>query len=307
MRDPQQIKDGKVNDALLTQEEYQKLRQKVVKALRQKLVVRQIFRDLYSAPLGIGVEEFGYDKETDMSAAEVAYEFKHFSEDIPETTRGTIKIPLLAKKFFIPRRTLAASRRLGRPLDSRSANSAAYRVANLENQLIFQGWASDGSNYDINGFYQAAGNDYSTSKDFGTAGNAIDAVSGAIALLNNDEVYGPYTLFLNPTQFGELAASVLSSGVREIEVVKALLSAEEEGTTAPRNIRSGKIYGVPYITAGTGLLIGNVPEFAEIVVGADADTEIWEHPDHIGTKGMVFEALVPIVYEPNALSKLSSI
>lgn len=305
MRDPKNLTEG-FSDYLVTEEEYEYLREKVIEATRQRLIARKILGDLYTKPLGLGVEQYAYDSETDVSTAEVAYEFKHFSEDLPTLTRGTIKIPILAKAFEIPRRALEASRRLGRPLNVRAASSAAYRVSYLENSIVFNGWAEDGSNYDINGLYQAAGNDYSTSKDFGTAGNAKTAVAGAIALLNADGIYGPYTLLLHPTQFAELAASTISGVGREIDVVKALLAAEDEGAGGGGPARLGKIYSCPYLTDGTGLLIGNAPNIAEIVVASDLTIEVWEKKP-VGTAGLVFEAVVPVVYETNALCKLSNI
>ncbi|RLF08090.1 MAG: hypothetical protein DRJ60_01175 [Thermoprotei archaeon] len=306
MRDPKTLQNVASHDYLVTEEEYQYLEERVKQALRQRLIVRKIFADLYTKPLGIGVEEYAYDKETDVGVAEVAYEFKHFTKDLPTVTRGTIQIPILAKMFEIPRRALEASRRLGRPLNTRAANSAAYRVAYLENSIVINGWASDGSNYDINGFYQAANNDYSTSKDFGTAGNAKTAVAGAIALLNADGIYGPYTLLLHPTQFAELAASVISGVGREIDIVKALLAAEDEGGARGGPARLGKIYSCPYLTDGTGLLIGNAPDIAEIVLGEDIQIEVWEKKP-VGTEGIVFEAVVPVIYQTDAFCKLSSI
>ena len=55
---------------------------------------------------------------------------------------------------------------------------SAYKVADKIDNLLLNGWTADGTNYDIEGLYQAADNNYSTSKDFGTAGNAMAAVSG---------------------------------------------------------------------------------------------------------------------------------
>jgi len=192
------------------------------------------------------------------------------------------------------RRDVESSKRYGTPLNTAAASSAAYRVAYAENELALLGWAKDGSTYDINGLYQAANNDYSSAADFGTAGNAIAAVSAALGKLLDDQISPPYNLVLHPTQYAELAGSVLDNGDRELVHV--------------RDIIGGDIFTTPYITDGTGMLLAS-PEarFFELVVAQDITVETEELPKTRNTFGRVFECVVPVVYDANAICRLSSI
>jgi len=46
----------------------------------------------------------------------------------------------------------------------------------------------------------------------------LAAVAGAIDLMQADNITGPYNLVLNPTQYMELATSILGSGAGEREI-----------------------------------------------------------------------------------------
>jgi len=127
-------------------------------------------------------------------------------------------------------------------LNTASANSAAYRVTNLENNVVINGYAPDGSNYEVKGLYQSVGQT-TAGADFGTAGSAIATVQAALTLFDADDIYGDFDLLLNPVQYNELAVSLFganSEGVAELPMVKELIG--------------GNIYKVPFLTAGTGMM-----------------------------------------------------
>ncbi|MHC1602350.1 MAG: family 1 encapsulin nanocompartment shell protein [Methermicoccaceae archaeon] len=276
----------------LTPEQYRQVKQEVVIAARRANVARKLMA--VRGPLGLGVQQYSYDTLTELSEAIISHIFETRDVDAPNLTRTNVNIPVLQKTFELQRRDVESSRRFGTPLNTAAASSAAYRVAYAENELAILGWAKDGSTYDINGLYNAAGNDYSTTKDFGTAGNAIDAVAGAMGLLLDDNIAPPYNLVLNPTQYAELTASVLSNGDREITHVKEIIG--------------GDIFVTPYITDGTGMLLAQ-PEarFFELVVAQDLTVETEELPKTKNVFGRVFECVVPVVYDVNAICKLSDI
>ena len=106
---------------------------------------------------------------------------------------------------------LAACQLGGYDIDTRTANSAAYRVGNLENEVVLDGFAPDDSTYQIKGIYQSAGNSYTTSADFGTAGKATTAVSGGSKTAAADEIVSDFDLYINPEQYIELASSIFGS------------------------------------------------------------------------------------------------
>ena len=278
--------------ATLTTEQYRQVKTEVVVAARRANVARKLMA--VRGPMGLGVQQYSYDTLTELSEALKSYIFEDRDTDNPNLTRTNVDIPILQKSFELQRRDVESSKRFGTQLNTAAATSAAYRVAYAENELALIGWAKDGSTYDIDGLYEAAGNTYGGS-DFGTAGNALDAVAGGMGVLLADNIAPPYNLVLHPTQYSELAASVLSNGDREITHVKEMLGG-------------GDIFTTPYITAGTGMMLA-MPEarFFELIVAQDLTVETETLPKTKNIFGRVFEAVAPVVYDSNAISTLTGI
>ena len=271
---------------------YRKIKEEVVITARKQNIARKIIPT--RGPIGgIGIQQFSYDVLSEVSDAVLTWNFESESEDIVNFTRTNVNIPILHKEFQINRRDLESSRQFGTPLNTIAANSAAYKVTNLENELVILGYSSDGTNYDINGLYNAAGNSV-TGSDFGTAGNALSTVADAMAALMDDNIYPPYNLVLHPTQYAELQASIYTGGVSEFDKVKAMIG--------------GDIFVTPFITAGTGMLLAR-PEarFFELVIAKDLTVETEVLPKTKNLWGIVYEAVVPVVYDSNAICKLTSI
>jgi uncharacterized linocin/CFP29 family protein len=293
-------------DYNLTSEEYKFIQTQFVTAIRTQLKARRIFENWFTPEMGEGVQEYGYDTISEMSAAEIAMNFKDPSLDVLNITRSTAKLPVIQRGFLMPRRMIATSRRSGTDLETRYSDEAGYQIGKQENTLIFQGWALVAGTYDINGFYQGAGSDYSTSKDFATAGNPSAAIAGSIALSEAQSIYGPYKNILNTVQMAQLNASVLSSGVREKEVYRDLLNDDEDDLPSEGAAFKGVLTKAPQITAGTGLLVGNNPVGAKILMAADARLETWPYPPK-GTAGLAWSSLVPLIYNAYTFTKMSVI
>lgn len=276
---------------MLTTEQYRQVREDVVIAARRANVARKLMA--VRGPLGLGVQQYSYDRLTEISDAIISHIFEARDTDVPNLTRTNVDIPVLQKTFELQRRDVESSRRYGTPLNTAAAASAAYRVAYAENELALLGWAKDGSTYDIDGLYQAAGNTVAGS-DFGTAGSAIDTVADAMGALLDDDIAPPYNLVLHPTQYAELVGSVLSNGDRELSHV--------------RDVIGGEVFPTPYITEGTGMVLAQ-PEarFFELIVAQDLTVETEELPKTRNLFGRVFECVVPVVYDANAICKLSGI
>ena len=166
-------------------------------------------------------------------------------------------------------------------------------MACAENTLALLGWSRDGSTYDINGLYNGAGNTI-TGSDFGTAGNAISTVADAMGELMADEIFPPYNLLVHPTQYAELAGSVLTNGDREVSHVKEVIG--------------GSLIPTPFITDGTAMLLAS-PEARhfELVVAQDLTVETWEDAETGDLRGRVFECVVPAIYDANAICAITGV
>ena len=277
-------------------EYYRQIKDAIVFTARKQAVARKII-NTRNISGGIGVQQWTYDTANEVSDALLTYQFTDTAEDWIELARMDVPIPLLHKEYSISRRDLAAAARGGFGISTATVSSAAYKVMNLENQLILNGFAADGTNYDIKGLYQSAGNSYITQKDFGTSGNPLAAVAGAIDLMQADNITGPYNLVLNPTQYMELATSVLGSGAgeREMAMVKEIL----EG---------GSIYSTSFQAAETGMLLADASAgFFEMIVAQDMTTETEVLQKSKDLWGRVYECVIPVVYDANAICKLTNI
>ena len=184
---------------------YRQIKDRIVFTARTQSVARRLINARLVGG-GIAVQQWTYDQANEVSDALLTYAFTDTAEDQIELSRTDVPIPVLHKEFRIGRRDLAAAQRGGFALNAATASSAAYKVMNLENSMVLNGYAADGSNYDIKGLYQSAANTKSGA-DFGIAGNALESIAGAIELMMADEITGPYNLTLNPTQYMELAIS----------------------------------------------------------------------------------------------------
>lgn len=278
--------------------------------IRQEIVGRNLIAMAPGSPFGFGVQKIDFNKLVDMSAAELSMTMTE-NADIIGLTNDTLPIPILHKEWEINRRDLASSKRNGTPLDTVGPETAASKVAALEDSLIIDGWSADGTNYDFNGLYQSASNDYSTTKDFGTAGNAILAVKGGIALLLADHIKPPYNITLNQVQYAEiLGPRAATSDKTELEIVQDMLrgGGGNNDSTPFGPQAGGNIFVTDVMTAGTAL-ISAMPNtrYADLAIGLDITNEYEFLPKSRNAFGRVFECLIPRIKEANAFCKLSSI
>ncbi len=281
---------------VLPPETYMKIKEGIVKNARKHSIARQII-GVRPLNAGVGLQQWTYDTLTEVSDAQITYAFTETGEDVADFGRSHVPIPVIHKEFRIGYRDIVAAQRGGYPLQASTADSAAYKVMLQENAMLLNGYSADGSTYDIKGLYQSANNSESTSKDFGTAGNAMAKVQLAITELIADDIYGPYNLVLNPTQFMELAVSVLGSGAgdREINMVRELL----EG---------GQIYSTPFQTVDTGMLLAQPGSgFFEAVMPVDMTVRTETLQKSRDEWGQVYECIVPVIYDADAICKLTKI
>lgn len=281
----------------IPEEYYTQVRDSIIDTIRKQSISRQML-PARLVPGGIGTQQFTFDTATEVSEAMLSWAFVDNAEDVVGRGREHVPIPVLHKEFRIGRRDLAAAMNGGYDLDTRSANSAAYKVAMLENELVVDGFAPDDSTYEIKGIYQSAGNSYSTSADFGTPGKALTAVEGALNKLYEDDIDMNFDMYLHPTQYLELATSVFGQaleGSQEMPMVEKLLG--------------GNIIKTSWLTAGTGLIMpSECPNyFGELIIAQDATVEFEVMPKSKDLWGRVYECVVPVIYEENAFCTLTTI
>jgi len=160
-----------------------KLDEKLVSPLRQVLKGRKLVS--VTSPQGFGITNVDWGKITEMSGGMVSYSFTSGNTDQIDATLVNSKIPVYWKDYEIDRRIFEGWRQRGIDIDAANAIAAAYAAAKVEDAAIINGVTNDGTNYDILGLYQGAGNDYNTATTLGTFGNATTALAGAINLMDD--------------------------------------------------------------------------------------------------------------------------
>jgi uncharacterized linocin/CFP29 family protein len=280
---------------VLPPETYMKIKEGIVKAARKQTIAREII-GVRPLNAGIGLQQWAYDTMSEVSDAQITYAFTDTGEDVIDLARTHVPIPVIHKEFRITYRDIVTAQKGGYPLSTNTAESAAYKCMLAENNMLLNGYSRDGSNYDINGLYQGAGNSEATSKDFGTAGNALSKVQLAIIQMLNDNIYGPYNLVLNPTQYMELAVSILGSGAGEAEMPMV------------EKLIGGRIFSTPFQTAATGMLLAQPYQgFFEAVMPVDMTVRTVTLEKTRDEWGQVYECLVPVIYNSDAICALTNI
>jgi uncharacterized linocin/CFP29 family protein len=284
-------------DEPLTTEQGQYIKEKAVFSARRTFVGRKLFGTALRKIDG-GAQTFGYDTLTEVADAALDFSWPgRQSQDIVNLARTTVAIPNLHKEFEINKLDLASSRMTGTPVNTSTAESAAYKVAYLEDSLLILGYSADGTTYEINGLYNAAGNSEATALDYGTAANIVTSINNTIALLLADNILPPYNLTLNPTQYAQTLVLISNTAVSYRQWIE-------------QSLQGGSIHVTPAITAGTAMMTKVNPEgMFEYVLAEDINTETETLSIKEGNNlfGRVYVRGLPIVYDSNAICKMTSI
>lgn len=276
----------------------------LIRPLQQRFIGRKLLpKNNELSGKGIGMESVDVWTLAQMAAATTSLGLPTGYGDTADVTSDTLNLPILAEPFVLPRRMYESYKMKGIGIDSDLSILAAYQVQLAEEALILDGWKPDGTNYVINGLYQAAGNAEATADDFGTYGNATEKVTLAKSQLEADSVYGPYNLVLNQVQYNQLLASESTTGNPEWDRVMSVLN---DGGSGP-----AQIFSSPVQTAATGMMLA-VPDktYFDLVIPQEYKNQLNEDPklgDLSPLYGMVYESIAPRIKHTNAICTLTNI
>lgn len=284
-------------DEQLTVEQGAYIRQQAVEAARRTFIGRRLFSTSVRK-IDAGAQTFGYDTLTHVSDASLDMSWPgRASQDLVNLARSTVSIPTIHKEFEINKLDLASSRMAGTPLNTTTVESAAYKVAYFEDTLLIKGYSPNGTAYTINGLYEAAGNDDASDLNWGTATNIATSINNGINLLMQDNILPPYNLTINPAQYVAARVFIANTAVSYLQWIE-------------ESLQGGSIYVTPAISAGNGLLSAANPNgMFEYVLSEDlsTETEVLSIKEGNNLFGRVYIRGLPVVYDANALCKLSDI
>ena len=240
--------------------------------------------------MGIGMTSVATITYTATAGAVINYNIQNNIEETVDTTSEVLKIPVQQDDRTIDRRAWESYKLNGTPIDNDMAFDMAANVAAAEDEMIINGWKPDGTNYETVGMYQVANNTFGGA-DFGTYGNAIAAVAGAIGMLRADKIYSQgWNLTLNYVQYAQLVGSQSAMGTPEYEQVVKMLNMNGTG---------GQIFESGQIDATYGMVSpvaspANI-RFFDLVEAQRPKYELWfEDPKESGPiKSRLLGAVVP--------------
>ena len=278
----------------------------MVEPLRRKLVGRKLIAE-NTSKRGTGKYAIDIDTITEISAAHITYSLDDIgsSSDMIEATTTRKQIPIPYKSFTVPAQAYQAYKSEGKAIDTAAAVSAAYVVGQIEDAMIINGWAPDGTNYEIEGLYQAAGTT-ATGATWATGGNCIKSVQAGISALEDQGVSGPYHLLLHKDQAKELRGNVLSGSGRESKQVLEMMNMDDP------NMHEGKVWQCHDMTANYALLMPVDPAgvYFELVNPVLIHTELGvdsKKPKSSAIYGHVWEVMVPVIKQTTAICKIDTI
>jgi len=218
--------------AVLTKEQYQALRTKVVGIAEEALVARQIISPL---TVDSGTQEYGYDKMTDMSPAEFISKYAPGSRDMIDLARNVKNIEIMHKGFKVSRIDMMSSQRSGESLRAVGLARATRLVAKLEDDAIING----NSTFSVNGIATVAENTMAGGQAWSTAPtenlNPYQDVLDAQTMLGADGHELKF-IILNPTNWGEAGKKIPSSDGIWLDMIEKIVptvlksTAVTEGT-----------------------------------------------------------------------------
>ncbi len=277
-----------------------KIDSKLVEPLRKVLKGRKLVH--VTPPQGFGITNVSWGKITEMSGGMVSYTFTSGNVDAIDATLENKKIPVYWKDYELDRRTYEGWLLNGTDFDAANAIAAAYVAGRVEDTAIINGVSNDGVNYDLNGLYQGAGCDYSTSTTIGTFGSITTAIAGALNLMDDNDVPVdalPWNFAVSSTVWYKIMKVRSSLGNKELPDVIDMLNGGEL-------VSVGTVLG-----AKQGVMVpdSSVGEpYVDFYLTADFQTDPktpeYQNTGNIG--GRVYSGGVLRIKQSSALCKISN-
>lgn len=240
---------GILVNSLLTKDEWESLERKVYDAAVIRL---NIYEHLRTKGLIIS-EDFGtivsqWNEANEMTAANFSITGQAGGErDRVDFALKGVTVPVVFKEFTIPTRQLRAARKIGNPLDTIHATAAGRVVAEGIESMIIDGITpqvdTNSTTYGItnhpNRNTDTIGN-YGGG-DFGTIANIVPGITGMINAAVGDRYYGPYSLYVAPTQYTQMTTSFYTDGSGESAANRVLRMPQVDAVFPNDTLADGEV------------------------------------------------------------------
>lgn len=263
-------------NSLLKEGEWREIDAAVMEAARHPLRALADLRTRgLTKPLGgLGTMISNWYTRSEMTPATVSMSGQGSQRDLPDMKLAGVPVPIFAKEFSIPLRTLLASRRLGDGLDTTSAVEATRVVAESMDDMVINGNTGIVVNgATIYGYRNHPDRNTNTAGnygggDWGTIANIVPTVEGMINAANSDKHYGPFHLYVAPTQYNQAALKYYDDGSGDKPIDRILALPPISGVTM-----------LPQLADGEVIMVSMTRETVEWAEAMDIQVREWATPD----------------------------
>lgn len=214
-----QTERGFTVNSLLTRDEWVELDRRVLTAQRPLL---RMIADLRRRRLTYDLGSFAsltsrWYKSSDVSRPTVNMTGRGSNRDLPDTKRVEVPVPVIFKDFELDMRSLMASRRMGDSLDTAALTETTQVIVEEAEAMVLGTTTYPNFNglplYGI--LNHPDRNTFTATGDWGTIGNIIPTITGAIGVMNGDLYYGPYQIYASTNQYNEASMSYFGDNTGE--------------------------------------------------------------------------------------------
>lgn len=260
----------------------------VINVARRRLVgIRDLMEQGLTFPVAdaLGITQIQWEKISTMTDAEISMSgIEQTQNDRQEYAVDTVPLPIIHKDFQINIRQLHSTRRLGVPLDVTQAELSSRIVSEKIETMLFQGATVLGSNLTIYGYTTALNRATgSVTHDWNTATGAqiVTDILAMIQAAYNNNMYGPYMLYVPLTVFTAMGADYKAFG---------------DATVLDRLLAIPGIVGIAAskdLTASNVILVQMTSDVVDLVDGMQPTTVQWETQGGMITNFKVMAIIVP--------------
>lgn len=280
-------------NALLRLYEWQEIDKAVLDVFRPAIVgISDLIAAGCTHPLGgLGTSVSIYEQLTDMTGADVSMTVRGSmgEQDRPGFNPISVPIPIISKQFTLDARTLDASRRLGESLDVTGARTAAIKVRQMMEHILFNGSTAKLGANPIYGLTTAPNIFTGTAASYGGGvftvdGNAHKSFQGALKSLMAAGFTGPWGIYADASAYSNMM-HLTGANLQETQMSVIL-----------RTIPNLKFVHFSYeLPANTTVLLQLTPEVVDLAIGLDVTPVQWMEQGGLLAEYRVMTAMAPRV------------
>lgn len=261
----------------LRDEEVETIDAAIIEEQLEALISRPVFGQ---TPVDAGTLIYSYDKITNMSDAKIVAEGGEFPYDNVDKAKASAHIKKLGKGFQLSREAILAARKSGYDINTRNARSAVRQVAELEESQIFSALETNATTDYVAS--SSGGGDWGNATAYTPTEDIIDVRT----VLRNYNY--KFTDFLVKPDYYKYLLIPNTYGITPMEQIEGL------GITITETAN---------IATGSDAIACDKSQVT-LVVAEDIATEGDYEMSNQAYNNQVFERVVPVIYDNNAIVKM---